>query len=644
MAETSRHRNLLIGLCLTTAILAVYWPVLHFGFINFDDRTYVAENPHLRGGLTLRELGWAFTTGLDQWMPVTWFTRMLECQWFGLNAGAHHLVNVLFHIANSLLLFGVLNRVTGAPWRSALVAALFALHPLHVESVAWVTDLKDVLSMCFGMLTIGAYVRYVEHVTVHGSRSKTFYGLALLSFTLALMSKPMLVTLPFVLLLLDYWPLGRTRWAEAAIGERVKLSPSQLFKEKLPFFALAAAAGVATLWGQRTAGAVASLERLPLGARIASSLLSYAGYLGKAFWPTGLAVFYPLNARLSWPAAMIAGVGVVGVTTAVIWRARREPWFATGWFWYLGTLVPVIGLVQVGIVQTMADRYTYIPLVGIFTMLCWSVPRDAMERRISKVAVWVATVALLAVCAMLTRIQVGYWKNSETLFRHALNVTRDNWLAHGNLGMALEEEGKVQEAIAHYEQALWLKPDMVEAHNNLGTVLLQEGKIEDAIKHYGQALRIDPNNAQAHFNLGGALEQAGKREDAIDQYRRALQTEPNLAEAHNNLAVALMRLGKLPEAIEHFERALRIKPDYAEVHNNLGGALTQLGRTPEAIGHYEQALRLNPDYPEAHYNLGVVLEHVGRVPEAMGHYEQALRIRPGLAAAQNSLARLRAVQ
>ena len=662
-----RQRDLLISLCLALVTIVVYSPVLRFGFISLDDEPYITENPHLRGGLTLHGLGWAFTTPLDQWMPVTWLARILEYQAFGLNAGAHHLINVLFHIANTLLLFWVFNRMSNAPWRSALVGALFALHPLHVESVAWVTGLKDVLSMCFAMLSLWTYVRYVEQSTVGGSRLKVFYGLTLLFYALALMSKPMAVTLPFVLLLLDYWPLGRTTWAEPATGRCVHVTLSQLLKEKLPFFMLAAASCVVTLWAQRRAGA---LEGVPLR-HVAYAVLSYMGYLAKAVWPTGLSVFYPLDANPSMAAVMAAGIGLVGVTVAVIWRGRREPWLVTGWFWFLGTLVPVIGLVQVGLVQGMADRYTYVPFVGLFTMLCWSVPSSAMERRIVKGSVCVVALGALVACAALTEIQVGYWRGTETLFRHALKVTRGNWVAHNNLGSALLamgktpeaisqweqalqlnpkcvetynnlggallDEGKMTEAISQWEQALRLRPDYAEAHYNLGYVLSQTGKLENAIVHYERALQAKPDYPEAHYRLGNALLQTGKLRDAIAHYEQALQIKPDYAEAHCNLGVALQRAGRVLEAIKHYEQALRLKPDFAEAHNNLGIALKDLDRMPEAINQYEKALRIKPDYAEAHYNLGVALGRVGRVQEAIGHYEQALRLKPDYAEAEDDL-------
>jgi len=640
MAETSRQRNLFIYLCLAAATVAVYWPVLHFGFVVVDDRTYVTENPHVRTGLTLSNLAWAFTASYAaNWHPVTWLSHMLDCQLFGLRAGPHHLVSVLLHIANTLLLFAVLKKMTAAPWRSGFVAALFALHPTHVESVAWVAERKDVLSTFWEVLTIAAYVRYVEESAVHGSQVKTFYGLALLFYALALMSKPMVVTLPFVLLLLDYWPLGRTRWAGAAAGNTVPMPPSRLLKEKFPFLALAAALCVMTVRAQP----IQSLKNLPLGIRMGNALLSYVRYIGKAFWPTRLAAFYPLDEKLSTIAVVGAGVGLVGGTIAVILRARREPWLATGWFWYVGTLVPVIGLVQVG-GQSMADRYTYFPFVGLFVMLCWSVPGAVMKTPNWSAITCVAGLAALAICAVLSRAQVEYWKDSETLFRHALSVTRDNWLAHGNLGVVLEEAGREPEAIAQYEQALQIQPGYPQAQYNLGNALSKMGRLGEAMEHWNQAVRLNPDFAEARYNLGVALMGLGRVSEAVGQLEQVLRDKPDSAEAHNSLGAALMRLGQVPEAIGQYEQALRIQPDSAEAHNNLGIALFQVGRQREAIGQYEQALRIKPGYLEAHFNLAVALEEAGRVAEAIGQYEQVLRIKPDYTNAQTRLARLRAVR
>jgi tetratricopeptide (TPR) repeat protein len=637
LMNTSRQRQqaILICVCLAVLIAAVYWPVRHARFVNFDDDQYVTANPHVLGGLTVPTVVWAFTAYHSaNWHPLTWLSHALDCQWFGMNAGGHHAVNALLHVANTVLLFLVLRRMTGATWRSAWVAAVFGVHPLHVESVAWVSERKDVLSGLFWMLALGAYVRYVERPT------RGRYAVVAGCYAMGLMAKPMVVTLPGVLLLLDYWPLGRTRWQPPVVGHHAPLRLGELVREKVPFFALAAASCGVTIWAQHSGGAIMSLER-PLGLRMANAAVSYVRYIAKAAWPSGLAAFYPYR---SWPPAVVivAGAILAAVSGAVIRGARREPHLAVGWFWFLGTLLPAIGLVQVGN-QSMADRYTYLPLIGLAIMLCWSVPSRAMERRNLKGIICVAAAAVLAVCAALSRIQVGYWRDSETLFRHALDVTRDNWLAHNNLGAVLKDQGRYPEAIEHYEDALRIKPEYAEAHNNLGFPLEEEGRTREAIEHYEEALRIKPEYAEAHYNLGNVLLKAGKYPEAIEQYEQALRIKPDFTEAHYNLGNVLLKAGKYPEAIEQYEQALRIKPDYPQVHNNLGFTLFQLGKLSEAIGHYEQALRLQPNYAQAHYNLGNALAKLGRTPEAIAHYEQALRIKPDFVQAQDALARARAV-
>jgi len=631
MIESSQYRRtFVICLCLAAAIAAVYSPVRHFGFTNYDDGEYIAKNAHVQSGLTLRGMVWAFTTNhAGNWHPLTWLSHMLDWQLWRGKAGAHHLVNVLLHVANTLLLFGVLRRMTAAPWRSALVAGLFALHPLHVESVAWVAECKDVLSTCFWILTMWAYVCYVEQP--NGRR----YWLALGLYTLGLMAKPMVVTLPFVLLLLDYWPLGRTRWTKSAIGERVEVPLSHLLREKVPFVALATASCVATIWAQRSGGAIISLGTLPFGIRMVNAVVSYVRYMGKMFWPAGLAAFYPYQV---WPLWAVLGAGVVllGVSGVVIWRARREPYFLVGWLWYVGTLVPVIGLAQVGS-QSMADRYTYIPLVGLLIMMAWGVPREAVEQRMGRVVAATTAVGLLVVCGVLSWFQIHYWKDSETLFRHTLNVTEDNFVAHNNLGYTLFGQKQVAAAIAEYTTALRIDPNYAEAHYNLGDALASQGKLAEAAAEYMAALQVKPDYADAHYGLGNALAGQGNLAEAIAEYTAALRIDPGHVEAHNNLGLALAGQGRLAEAAAEYQAALRIQPDLAAAHNNLGNILTGEGRLAQATAEYQAALRIQPDYVEAYYNLGNALAGQGMFAEAAAEYQAALRINPEYAEAHNNL-------
>jgi tetratricopeptide (TPR) repeat protein len=618
------HYNLWICLALLAATFAVYAQVRHFDFVNFDDPDYAANNPHVRHGITPEGLEWAFTSGeAANWFPLTRLSHLLDGQLFGLRSGWHHLTSVLWHALAALLLFAFLQRSTHARWCSALVAFLFALHPLHVESVAWVAERKDVLGAFFWFLALWAYVRYAERPRLGR------YLLVLFSFCLGLMAKPMIVTLPFVLLLLDVWPLRR-------------LAGARVLWEKLPLFALSAAAAVATYLVQRASGAVEALGTFPLGLRIENALVTYIVYIAKMFLPARLAVFYPYPRDLPVWQAVLAAVALAGISVFVLRWFRSRPYLAVGWFWYLGTLVPVIGLVQVG-AQARADRYTYIPMIGLSIMLAWGaaeIPRRWPRSRPVLAALAAAACSCLAV---LTWVQVRSWSNSESLFRHALAVTDGNYLAHHNLGVALAEDpARLPEAITHYQAALRIKPDYARALTDLGSALSKEpGRLSEAVAAYRAALRIAPDSPIPHHNLANTLSKIpGRLPEAIAEYEAALRIDPDYAEAHNHLGLALSGLpGRLPEAIAHYQAALRIQPDYAEAHANLASALADIpDRLPEAISEYEAALRIEPDSAETHYNLGVALSKIdGRAPEAIAHFETALRIRPGYAEAHNNL-------
>ena len=634
----------LIGLLLIVATLGVFWQVRSHDFLNYDDDVYVSENSQVQEGFTRKSVIWAFTSGYaSNWHPLTWLSHMLDCQLFGLNPGGHHLTNLMLHLANTLLLFLLLNRMTSAPYRSALVAALFALHPLHVESVAWVAERKDVLSTLFWMLTMWTYLLYVEHPRLGR------YLLTLVVFTLGLMAKPMLVTLPCVLLLLDYWPLDRLalRQPEDSInsGAQKGLSSSpqrsfllRLFWEKVPFFVLAAVSSAVTFLVQQSSGAVKSVESFPLSIRIANGLVSYVSYIYKMIWPQHLAVFYPhQGSSLPMWLAGAAGLLLLGISVAVMRAGRRHPYLAVGWLWYLGTLVPVIGLVQVGL-QEMADRYTYVPLIGLFIMIAWGIPELTRGWRYGRVVLRMAAGSLLAVLMVCTWMQLRHWRDNETLFKHALNTTANNFLAHDSLGNTLAQQGKIGEAIDHYSAALRIKPDYMNSHTNLGIALLQRGDVEQAITHFSAVLRYQSDSPEAHNNLGLAVARQGYVDRAIDHYFTAIRLKPDYPQAHNNLGNALASQGKFDQAISHYSEALRIKPEDAEAHSNLANVLASQGRFKEAIDHYSQALQIKPDNFEAHINLGVVLADQGKFNEAIDHYSEALRIRPDYANAHNDLA------
>ena len=646
-----------VSLALIVSIVLVYAAVWHHDFVNYDDHEYILDNPFVPAGLSWRGVAWAFTTGyFCNWHPLTWLSHMLDVQVYALNPGPHHITSVLFHIANSILLFGLLRRMTGALGRSAFVAGLFAVHPLHVESVAWVAERKDVLSTLFWILTLWAYLGYVRRPRVGR------YLLVCLLFALGLMSKPMLVTIPFVLLLLDFWPLGRLReqgpgtrgQAESANSEWQAANGASpladrhsrltaLLVEKLPLLALAIASSIVTVVAQKQGGALIKLDALPWSSRVANALVSYVGYIGQMAWPTRLAAFYPFHRSLPlwWVAG--AALGLIGVSVAAIRAARSRPYLLVGWLWYLGTLVPVIGLVQVGN-QSMADRYTYVPLMGLFIIAAWGAV-DLLGRRPygSKALPIAAGLAILA-CGIAARRQVQFWKDSITLWEHTLQVTTDNPLAHYNLGVVLSGQGRAQEAILHYLEAVRIKPDYADAHDNLGLDLANQGNPAQGISHLLEAVRIKPDFALAHYNLGVVLESQGRVGEAIAHYSEAARFNSNFALAHYNLGFALANQGRVAEAAAHYSEALRINPNYAEVHNNLANILLDQGRAAEAAAHYSEALRINPNYPEAHNNLGNVLAAQGKAGEAIAQYSEALRINPNYAVAHGNLGNLLARQ
>jgi len=635
-------QKILISLALFVAVIVVYFPMRHCGFINLDDPRFVTENPNIRSGLTWQSVRWSFTAGLlrddpnaDYWRPVSFLGHALDITLFGLNPAGHHLMNVGIHAVAAVALFLVLQSMTGASWRSAFVAALFALHPLRVESVAWVTEQKDVLGGLFFVLTLGAYVRYVR-----GPFSIARYLLVFVLFALALMSKAMVMTLPFVLLLLDYWPLGRMSGAQPATEatDRATKTPGELVKEKVPLFALMMASCLATFLMNHAKNQTALLQ-VPFGTRIGNILISYVAYIGKMLWPINLAVWYPLHLDLSVATALVAGVGLVAFTIVVISNRQQRPWLVTGWFWYLGMLVPVIGLFQ-GAGEAMADRFTYLPSIGLTIMLCWSVPCRSLDRRDVRIGVGIVGVAALAACAVLSRIQIGYWNDSETLLQHAVAVTQGNWLAETNLGTALMRSGRTPEAIDHFESALQAKPDLAEAYYDLGNASGRLGRTDEAIGYYEHALRINTDYVEAHCNLGIALMQMGRTTEAIPHLEQAVRLMPGHVEAQYNLATALGMTGRTTEAIEHFQAVLQIQPGHKQARNNLGMALAALGKYADAIEQYQFALQIDPAFLAAHFNLGMALEKMGKVPEAIQQYQQALQIKPDYAAAQNALVRL----
>ena len=665
--KSQGHITVVICLLLVAAVFMVFGQTLRHEFVNLDDEDYVYQNPEVVRGLTLQGITWAFTHSYaSNWHPLTWISHMLDCQLYGLNPGGHHLTSVLLHAATVVLLFLVLRRMTGALWPSAVVAAVFAIHPLRVESVAWVSERKDVLSGLFFVLTLAAYVRYARNPFSLGR-----YLLVALCFALGLMSKPMLVTLPFALLLLDYWPLQRI--PRTASGSALRaLRP--LIVEKLPLLALSATSCVVTVFAQGEA--VVTIEQSPIPLRIGNAAVSYVAYLGQMVFPIRLAPFYPLfvNDLSIWKAGL-ALVLFAAISVGILLLRRRRPYLLVGWLWYVGMLVPVIGLLQVGN-QARADRYTYLPQIGVYLLLVWAIRDIFLPRRYGRLVLGVASVSVISALMMCATIQTSYWRNSESLWIHTLSCTSRNYAAHNNLGGALFAQGRSVEAIQQYQRALEIKPDFVEArynlanalaaqgrsteaveqyqkafeyrpdnaeeHNNLGTVLLGQGRSTEAIQQYQKALEIKSDFAEARYNLGNALAAQGRIAEATEQYEQALRIKPDYVEARSNLANALAAQGRSAEAIQQYQKVLETKPDNAGARNNLGTVLLGQGRSVEAVEQYQKALDIKPDFAEARYNLANVLAAQGRTAEAIQLYEQALRIKPDYAQARYKLERLRA--
>jgi len=572
---SNRHLSagpVLIGLILIVAVSGLYHQVRSYEFVSFDDGLYVTENYRVQKGLSRDNLIWALTTThASNWHPLTWVSHMLDVELFGLDAGGHHLTNVYFHILNSLLLFWVLRRMSNDLWQSGFVAAVFAIHPLHVESVAWVSERKDVLSAFFWMLTIGSYARYVRRPDA------VKYLMTLLLFILGLLAKPMGVTLPFVLLLLDYWPLGRIQLAMAS-GNSLRRSFGRLrhlVVEKIPFFVIMLASCIVTFYAQRSGGAVASWDSYPPVVRISNALIAYVGYIGKMLRPVDLAVFYPYPASIPTWRVLAAAAVLISIFVVVLKAMKGRPYLAVGWFWYFGTLIPVIGLVQIG-GQAIADRYTYIPLIGLYIMAAWGVPDILCNWRHNKIGLIFGSTILFLALMGLTGLQIRYWAGNFTLYDHALKVTSQNHVAHNNLGVTLMEKNKFPEALQHFAEAIRIKPDGADGYYNIGVIFEKQNNMAQAIEYYAKALKKNSNHIYSHNNFGNALVLKARYHEAIQHYSVALKLAPDDPEIQNNLGVAFMHLSETDQAIEHFRRALEIRPGYTDAATNLQKAIKAL--------------------------------------------------------------------
>jgi Flp pilus assembly protein TadD len=629
--DRSKWRSPWIEFGLVALTLVVYAQARHFQFVNWDDPNYVTENPTVLGGLSWHSVWWALTRGdSPYWHPVTWLSHLVDVTLFGMDAGAHHAVSVVLHAANTVVLFWVLRRIMGHVGPSLAIAAIFAVHPLHVESVAWIAERKDVLSGFFLLAALWAYVRYVEQP------SWRRYAAVAGAFALALMAKPMVVTFPLLLLLLDYWPLGRLAGAAQSAG-----TWRRLIVEKLPLFLMAAADSAVTVGLQARVGAMASLEALPVATRMSRALISYIDYAGQAIWPLHLAAFYPQRSvtptLVALAAAMLAGVS----GAAVAWR-RRCPYVFVGWFWYLLTLAPVIGLLQAG-EQARADRFMYMPLVGLLFIFVGGGLDLLSALKAGPLAPVLAATLVVALCLPTAWAEAATWKDSVTLWRHAVDATSGNYKAYEKLGEAERDLGQLDEARLDYEKALAFEPPnsplyAALIHNDLGLVFERQGRESEAVREYTTAVTLDPSLVAGQINLADAFATTGRFSEAVDHFTAAIRLEPGAAEAYVGLGNILLGQGRAREATEPFSKAIRLRPDLPDAHNGLGAALADAGSARAAMAEFEEALRLRPRFPSAETNLAAALIKAGRTDEARRHLQTALSEDPSLQMAKTLLA------
>ena len=702
-------KHILVIFLLTAATLMVYRNVSEFEFINFDDGGYVYDNEHVQQGLTRDSIKWAFTLvkndEVGYWHPVTWLSHMLDCRLFGIDPGYHHLSNLFYHLLNVLLLFLVLYRMTGAAWKSGMVAALFALHPMNVDSVAWIAERKNLLSTTFWMLTMLAYVRYAARPSVWR------YLVVALSFTLGLMAKPMLVTLPCALLLLDFWPLGRFKWfhdhwfEKTGISveppshslmaggyprperESVKPSPAinetrfmpkptmasinRLIAEKIPLLILSfGAIWLSFLSLQKNSQVINELIQ-PMGLRISNALVSYIHYLWKIIWPTNLAIFYPFPKAIPVWQPIVSAVALIGITSFVVMYSRRKPYLVTGWFWYLGTLTPVIGLIQGGLWPQVADRWGYVPFIGIFILMVWGTTEIISRPHTKSMISTGIAASLVILMGFLTDQQLTYWKNTQALFQHALNVTRDNYLAHNMVGQSFSDDGNHDEAMVHFQKAIAIKPDYSQSHESLGDEYVLLKNHEAAIQAYHKALLLSPSHgglynkigkafvlkgdfaqAEKYFretitisdldskgynNLGAVYLYKNNFEQAFQYLKKAVDLDPSYTEAWYNLGLVSLKTGNKENASTYFQKAVSLNPDYSDAHNSLGKIFYETGKLEEALTSFQQVLRISPRDASAFYNIGIILYNQRKTTQAASYFQKALEINPSYEQAKKVL-------
>ncbi|MDM8554377.1 tetratricopeptide repeat protein [Desulfococcaceae bacterium HSG7] len=645
----------LICLFLIITLLGVYWQVRTFGFTLFDDTLYVSENRYVKNGLNFKAFKWAFNfenKTNTHWHPLTWLSHALDCHIYGLEPGRHHITNLIFHIVSTLLLFLSLNRMTDDLWQSAFVASLFALHPLNVNSVAWIAERKNVLSTFFWMLTVWLYAWYCAKPKLYR------YLTVVLSLTLGLLSKPMLVTLPCVLILLDYWPLERfqKKWSRngcikttikklnppmVSIRHKLASFPFVLILEKTPLFILSGITVYLSSSALQDLEPMTGFSSVPMMLRIENALVSYIIYINKMFWPDNLAVFYPYPDMIPLWQTIGAFIILLVITLFAIRKCEQHSYILIGWLWYIGTLVPALGLVQTGLWPAYADRFTYIPLIGLFIILAYGLPELYFKWHYRKTGLIAAVTIILITLIFITYNHVRYWKDDIALFQQTIAVTEDNYIAHNNLGLAFMDHNQPVKAIKHFSEALRIYPGHTLAHNNMGFLLAKQGKIDKAIRYYLNAIRINPDFKKAHANIAVALMKQNRAVEAIEHYQTAVRIDPKYAEVHLNLGIALAGQGMTKEAVNHLHTVLEINDGYeAQAHYNLGNIL-RMQNIDEAIYHYLEALQIKPDFVKAHNNLGITFMKKGKTDDAVIHFQKALQISPNNKAVRNNLGRVR---
>ncbi|MBC2717968.1 MAG: tetratricopeptide repeat protein [Desulfobacteraceae bacterium] len=628
-----KHLKIFIYFFLIIITCIVYQNIHKHDFINFDDNVYVTDNHHVKNGISPKNIIWAFNINDRNdkvyWHPLTWLSHMLDYELFGLNAGMHHVTSLGFHIANVLLLFLVLHLMTGMIFQSAFVAAVFAVHPINVDSVAWIAERKNVLSTMFWMLTMLSYFYYTKAPCIYR------YFLIIVTMAAGLMAKPMLVTLPFVFLLLDFWPLHRVELSEVKTSilniKKIPFSHNivvKLIGEKIPLLALSLLTFIFSSLSLHKSREFISTDSVPMALRISNIPISYVKYMVKLIWPRDMAIFYPFPETIPFWQVISAGLILIIITIGVILLIKKSPYLIVGWLWYLGTLFPVIGLIQGGRWPEMAERWMYVPEIGLLIIISWG--GAALLSKIPQPGRVITTLGAVIITALIlnARTQAAYWQNSMTLFEHNLKVTPNNSVAHNNIGTELNRQGRPDEAIHHFLQALRIKPDHDGAHYNTGISLDKLGRTDEAIEHYRQALKINPGNLDALYSIGVDLDKQGRTNEAIGYYLRAIRINPDFDKAHNNIGNALDKLGRTDEAVGHYLQAIRINPDFENAYYNLGNALEKTGRTDEAILNFLQALRVNPDSEMAHNNLAGIYFDQDQMEKAIHHYQKAITIRP----------------